>query len=83
MTPTAKTELEHLAALAKRHGRVQIEAICVLALATLNSLEAELLQIVTRRQQAGVARAAHLTPQRRHDIASHAAKQRWLRRRAS
>lgn len=76
-----RTSLDKLAKAADAQGREKIAAVCLLAIAKIDELEADLL--IRHGQPGGLARAEQLSPERRHDIAVTAARRRWGRRRAS
>lgn len=70
--------LQHLAAMARAQGRPKIEAVCLLALARLEELEAALVLAKARGSRGGQQRAQNLTADRRRAIAQSAASRRWM-----
>jgi hypothetical protein len=72
-----RTELARMMAAAREQGKLRLEAVCCLALATINELETALAVARASRQRSGTARAASLTAERRKEIAVAASKRRW------
>lgn len=72
-----RIELQRLAQAASGQGRVRVEAICLLAIAKIDELEAEVTLRRASAQRSAQARAQHLTAEERSHIATVAAKRRW------
>lgn len=82
-----RVELDHLAKLATAQGKAKLAAVFLLAVAKIEELESVLDSVHAGQrlggQKGSETRNARLSPERRREIATTAAKQRWGRRRAS
>lgn len=69
MSEPVQESLRRLAQKAKDRGIPSVEALCVLAAAKIDELEAEILTLTARQRLGGQARAKKLSPERRQEIA--------------
>lgn len=78
-TPAIVVNLRHWATLCEQQGHAHTKALCLIAAARLEELEALVTLARARQSSGGQARAEKLTPEQRAQIASHAAQARHTR----